>query len=401
MLSLANEPDRLKITVHCMGPSAADRAKSWLPSDRGNSIIASAKKGDSLNGSRGHAACVMAALEATGDGNIHIICDSDTVVVAKGWDDYIRKRMVDDEVGIMGTTYEDLGGFSSGASAVQTYKKVPSLTWCVLSPMHNWRDLTVMPNKSHQVSITSPQLSQIYNLPQGYSVFGEVGWQLPQYVYDHALTYDGWRQLKPSKDAVILKGLSDYHEEYHVDGEPFVVHHRGSMRHAYRGDKISRQFYSAVDDRLATELSRPPRWSWQDTGKKLEPVAPPAKPIARPPIEVKPEEFVPTGKEWLKVTFNGNVLRARRGVDRTVPGTELEFERPDVDRIGHLRVEGVLEHNYPIVVPPVTAAPYMLTVRNAAGAPLLVTCGRGGHVAVPCAKTWWLLVDVDGVQRVE
>lgn len=404
MTSLANRPELLTITVHCMGPTAAARSDPWV--QRGKAVIVPDKKGDPLNGSRGHGACVMNALAETGDGDIHVICDSDTVIVAKGWDDYLRKRLLDDGVGIVGSTYEDLGGFSSGASTVQTYKKVPSLTWCALSPLHDWRSLQVMPNKSHQVGITTAELSRIYNLPVGYSVFGEVGWQIPQYIHDHSLAYEGWRQLKPTKDAVILKGLSDYHEEFHVDTVPLVAHHRGSMRHAYRGDKISKQFYSAVDTYLAAELARPPRWTWEPSDKVptikvfrnepvVEPVAPP------PPVEVAPEAFTPSGKEWLKVSFNGTVVRGRKGIDRSKPASTLAFERPATDRIGHLRVEGTLEHNYPIVLPQTDVAPYMVTCRNATGAPLLVGCGRGGTVLVPAGRTWWLLVDVDGVQRVE
>ncbi len=401
MISLANHPEQLEITVHCMGPTAAVRSDGWL--QKGTSVIVPSNRGDPLNGSRGHAACIMSALTHTGDGKIHIVSDSDTVVVAKGWDDYIRTRMVDDEVGMMGTTYEDLGGFSSGGNIVQTYKKAPTFTWASLSPMHNWRDLNVMPNKSHQVAITTPLLSQIYNLPQGYSVFGEVAWQVPQYLYDNSLKYDGWRQLKPTKDAVVLKGLSDYHEEYHVDDVPFVVHHRGSMRHAYRADRISRQFYGAVDAYLVAELAHASRWNWIDKGKLIVAVAPPKRPVEaeRPAVTVEPEVYIAQGKEWLKVTFNGKVIRARKGINRSVTVTELEFERPLPTAIGHLRVEGTLEHNYPIVLPMTTAEQYMVTCRNTTGAPLLITCGKGKPVAVPNTRTWWLLVDVDGVQHVE
>lgn len=401
MLAMANHPDLLELTVHCMGPSAADRVSGWVK--QGRSIIVPSKKGDPLNGSKGHAVCIMSALAFTGDGKIHVVADSDTVVIAKGWDDYIRNRLVNDGIGMIGTTYEDLGGFSSGANSVQTYKKAPTFTWAALGPMHNWRDLNVMPNKAHHVAITTPLLSEIYNLPQGYSVFGEAAWQIPQYLYDNKLKYEGWRQLKPTKESVVLKGLSDYHEEYHADGTPFVVHHRGSMRHAYRGDKISAKFYTAVDTYLAKEATHEPRWKYTDEGKILTPVAPSVVRVEfnGPKVEVPPEKFVSSGKEWLKITFNGNVVRARKGIDRNIASPQLDFIVPGVDRLGHMRVEGMLEHNFPIVVPPTAKEPYMITVRNMTGAPLMVTNGSGGSVAVPTAKTWWLLVDIDSVQRVE
>lgn len=403
MLSLANRPESLKITIHCMGPTAAARCDSWV--QQGKAIIVPNKRGDPLNGSYGHAACIMHAINEMGDGNVHVICDSDTVVVARGWDDYIRQRMVDDNIGMMGTTYEDLGGFSSGASSVQTYKKVPTFTWGVLSPRHDWRSLTVMPDKAHHVAINTPELSQIYNLPMGYTVFGEAGWQVPQYLHDNRLTYDGWQQLKPTKDAVVLKGLTDYHEEFHAQGIPFVVHHRGSMKHSYRGGRISKPFYEIVDHYLAQEKLRPPRWTWEDTGAAIGIPTfidkPLPEPTAAPAIEVQPEAFTPAGKEWLKVSFNGKAIRTKRSVNRNVPGTALEFERPGPSSVGHLRVEGALEHTFPLVLPYTSTEPYLITCRNLSGSSLSVTCGKVRSVDMPHGATWWLLVDVDGVVRVE
>jgi hypothetical protein len=403
MLALAAHPDQLTITVHAMGPAAADRSRDWIK--HGTAVVVPGRKNDALHGSYGHAACIMSALKMSGNGEIHIVADSDTVVIAKGWDNYIRNRLVNDNIGMIGTTYEDLGGFSSGGSTVQTYKKKPTFTWAALQPMHNWRDLDVLPNKAHKIAINTPLLSEIYGLPQGYSVFGEAAYQIPQYLYNNKLTHEGWRQLKPTKDGIVLKGLSDYHEEYHAENIPFVVHHRGSLRHAYRGDRISRQFYAAVDAHLATEVANKPRWTWNDAGKSLSSIVdePPAQ-VAAPivPQEITPESFVPTIREWLKVSFSGAVIKARTNVDRNVASMTLPFTRPSTDKIGHLRVEGLLQHNYPIVVPTATE-PYMITVRNVTGAPVVVGSGKKNEtlVTIPHNKTWWLLVDIDGVQRVE
>lgn len=402
MLAMANHPESLKITVHCMSQAAADRVGTWLV--RGETKVVPDKRGEPLNGSYGHAACIMSALSMTGNGEIHVIADSDTVVVAKGWDDYIRNRLVNDGVGMIGTTYEDLGGFSSGKDKVQAYKKSPTFTWCALSPTHNWQDLSVWPDKGKQIAIDSELLSQIYGLPQGYSVFGEAGYQLPQYLHDNSLNCEGWRQLKPSKEGVVLKGLSDYHEEYHAADVPIVVHHRGSMRHRYREDRISRHFYKSVDDYLAEEQKRSEgRWTWSDNGKVLVPVSVKSQPNVPPgpKAQVAPSEYVPRGKEWIKVSFNGKVIVPRTTIDRKSPSKELSLKRPNVDAVGHVRVEGVLEHDYPIVLPPIVTEPYMVTLRNMSGAPLYVNCGKGAPVEVPNWKTYWLIVDVDSVQRVE
>lgn len=68
---------------------------------------------------------------------------------------------------------------------------------------------------------------------------------------------------------------------------------------------------------------------------------------------------------------------------------------------GQRHATETLEHVFPLVLPHVSSEPYMVTVRNLAGAALLVTCGRGSNLHVPAGKAWWVLVDVDGVQHVE
>jgi len=259
MLRLAADPSKISLTVHCMENGVAERVTQLLNVD-----VSSVPNvtGAPLGGSYGHGACVMNALASSNNGCINVIADSDTCMVAKGWDSYLKEKLIKGNVAIVGATYEDIGGFSSGSDKVQTYKKIPTLTWCALSPKHDWRSLNILPNKLHKVAIATDELSTIYNLPIGYVIFGEVGWQIPQYLHDNKLAYEGWRQLKPTKDAVVLKGLSDYHEEFHVDANvPFVVHHRGSLRHPYRGSEMSQRFYDAVDRYLQKELLMQPRWT--------------------------------------------------------------------------------------------------------------------------------------------
>lgn len=396
MRSLANRPELLKITAHCMSPTAVDRVNSTIGSETAVHVPP-LNVNHALIGSEGHGACVMSALSMTGDGGIHIIADSDTVIVAKGWDDYVRQRLVSDGIGIMGSTYEDPGGFSSGQSKVQTYKKVPTVTWCALSPLQDWRGLDVMPNKAHQVAITSPHLSNIYNLPEGYVVFGEVGWQIPQYVHDRGLKYDGWPQLKPSREAVVLKGLSDYHEEFHADGVPFVAHHRGSMRHTYRSDKISQQFYAAIDAYVSKELERAPRWTWVDDGKLASPFVSPACADKSTKNET---QRVTVDYEWLKVSFNGIVTRPKGVIDNRQSSIDLSFEQPKISEIGHIRIEGALNRPRYINVPQPKTTPYVITCRNATNEPIEVTCGLGKVITVASLKTSLLLVDVDGIQQV-
>ena len=391
MLSLANHPRDVKLTVHSMGAVGSERLKDLAQA----TCVTIAPRGkDPLHGSMGHGAAIMDALAMTGDGDIHVVCDSDTVVVAKGWDDYIRLQAFRG-VGMMGTTYEDLGGFSSGSGATQTYKKVPTFTWAMLNPKHDWRTLEVMPNKNHIIAIKTELQSKIYNLPVGYSVFGEAAWQVPQFLHDNNINYDGWRQLKPTKDAIVLRGLGDYHEEYHAEGNtvPFVVHHRGSMKHAYRSDKISSAFYGAVDRYLNTERERPTRWTWEGKGYELERLILPALPTTSGQVE---DTYIRAAGEWMKVTLDGDVVRVRNAKGL---GSMWELPCPGAGTY-HVRLEGTVK-GINVKVPPCSKVPYLIVARNMTQGVVTFTTGTGASVQVPDGKAWMLTVDIDGVVHVE
>jgi len=426
MRELANKPDFLRLSVHCMGPTAVERLTS-LPNTKVYQV-ADIAVDTGLVGSMGHAACVEHAMTMTDDGDIHIVADSDTVVLAKGWDDYVRYELLDKGLGTFGTTYEDIGGFTSGAGTVQTYKNVPNVVWMALSPNHRWRDLRARPRKNDNLHITNEGQSKIYGLPIGYHVLRDVAWQIPEYLSSRGITYVGWKQLKPSKDATVLKGLSDYHEEYHVteDDIPFVVHHRGSMRHAYRGDRISQNFYAAVDAWLVQEKARPTRWLWSpnDANKHAlmamagsksqatERIAEIEKgaglvlttPVPAPAVPNIASSNVAAGGStiagWLKATLDGNGVWSRY----TTPVPEVINVDFTPELTGkNLRLEGTVS-NVCITLPPVpeSGRPHTMTIRNltAGSVTLKIPAGRL-ELQVPKDKCWLILVDVDGVVHVE
>ncbi len=258
---LATNSNELVVIAHCMGEIIPELANSSLITEsRSVKMDVDATRDPNRGTSNDHALCIMDALSMTYDGNIHVIADSDTALLARGWDDYIRERM-NAGVGIIGTTYEDLGGFSSGSGIGQTYKKIPNFIFAALSPLHDWRALNVLPNKRHRVRIDTHELSKTYNLPIGQEVFGEAGWQVPQFLRDNNISYEGWTQLKPTKNAIVLKGLTDYSEEYHVDGNtPFVAHQRGGRKHAFKRHELSINFFNAVDAYVEEELLCSHRW---------------------------------------------------------------------------------------------------------------------------------------------
>jgi len=414
MRSLANHPDELSLTVHCMGPSAADRFNSYsLPQSTGMVIPGYQVN---KNGSMGHGIAVMSALAMTGNEDIHLIVDSDTCVIVKGWDDYIRQKLIIENFGIIGSTYEDQGGICSGAGAVQTYKGIPSVTWCALSPKHDWRTLKVLPSKDHRIKISTKELSETYNLPQGNSVFGEVGWQIPQYLRDHNLTYEGWKQLKPDSGAIVLKGLNNYHEEFHTRGEPFIVHHRGSLRHAFRVDKMSIQFYACVEERIKSIINTTPKWKWDDSYEYFPVYTRDVIPtqqiteipeIAKPePVPVNPTEtqiklVKPDGKsEWIKISLNGSVITPRSSAPRNSINSDLNMIKTNDDRFNHIRIEGQLNTTYIISLPIPDTKPYITSCRNATNSIINLCFLRGSQISLAAGATRILLVDIDGAQVV-
>lgn len=248
MVALADDPTDLKVTIHCLDERSVVMARDVAPPNA--SVVMVSRPiwlidNGSLAGSSGHAAGVEDAFRSMTDGDIHIVADGDTVVLMPKWDVHVKDVL--SAVGIFGVTYEAIGGFSSGTAQGQTYKDIPNVVWCAFAPGHPWDKLQAQPCKDGNIDVTDVRLSRVYNLPIGHSVFRDVAWQIPEFLDTHGIKYMGMKQLKPTKDAIVLKGLSDYHEEYHFNGEPFVVHQRGSLRHAFRQAKVSKQFYDAVD----------------------------------------------------------------------------------------------------------------------------------------------------------
>lgn len=429
MRSLANHHDKLRMSVHCMGPTAMENLAK-LPATK-TYHVPNISPDQGLVGSVGHGACVEHALSMTDDGDIHIIVDSDTVVLAKGWDDYVRHLVLDKDVGTFGATYEDVGGFTSGAGAVQTYKGAPNVVWMALSPLHRWQDLRALPEKSSNLEITSAGMSQIYGLPIGSHVLRDVAWQIPEYLASREISYVGLKQLKPSHVAsVVLKNLSDYHEEYHVEGDvPFIVHHRGSMKYKYRSDDISVNFYAKVDAWLTEELKRSPRWVWSPNeqfaktveilkfraetsrarinalestaGKIVTAVVSERK---KPEYSVAPAARLTetaTVNGWAKIAYGNKVILSRH-VQPTPAMVNVDFVPGDINQT--VRVEGNVLSGLQLKLPAtIDNTPYKLVVRNATPGTINVssmTEGRACSCDMPASACWLLLVDVDGVIHV-
>ena len=252
--NLAKNPERIVFLAYCLDSECVEILKN----DKETAEVIELPY---ARGSNGHAISIERAVSNFKAGEYNLLADTDTVMLLKNWDEILIKKA--DAYPVIGiTVYEDIGGFSSGSTKYQTYKQLPTVTWMFFSPTVNVSSLRgMMPDKEHPLPIDSEELSKIYNLPQGYILTKDVGWQVPEFLYRNKIPYITIMPIKPSsKEAIVLAGAHDYHDEFHWEGKPFLVHQRGSMKHRFRIDPMSKTFYAACEKYLCF-----PSWSVKPT----------------------------------------------------------------------------------------------------------------------------------------
>ena len=206
------------------------------------------------SGSIGHALGIISALHHRKDLGIHIWADADTVMLRAGWDVDLCQTLQTahgGEYDIIGATYEKLGGISSGGTTRQTYKGRPNLTWLAFNAENaNMKNFDPLPCKEKFLHIITPELSARYNLPCGYELLCDVGWKLPEFMDNSGLRDLGLKHLVPTVDPTLVFKSHHYHEEFHDLHGPLVGHQRGSMKHRFRIDPLSKQFYNELEEYL-------------------------------------------------------------------------------------------------------------------------------------------------------
>jgi hypothetical protein len=235
-------------TVHKMQGSY--RLKSWQ--DFKVYLKAKVTQRSQLGGSNGHAAALNAMTKNFKSLKGHnIIADSDVAMLVHGWDLITEKQLK--KYHLFGTSYENMGGFSSGHSKVQTYKNFPNANWLAISSECDFQNFDWMPKKEKNIKISDVKKSKIYGLPMGYEMVCDGGWALPSYCDNLGYSSKALLHVKPSDSNVqVLKTKNDYNEEYQLDGRAFVGHQRGGSRHLFRQSKVSVEFYNKVEDAVGT-----------------------------------------------------------------------------------------------------------------------------------------------------
>lgn len=202
-----------------------------------------------LGGSSGHAAGLNSAFKASGGEGIDIIADTDTVIVVKDWDVVLSKIL--DKDAIIGTSYEQKGGATSGHGLVQTYKTSPNLTWVAFSSRFPFSQVDASHILWRNMPITTQAQADLYGLKIGEALLRDVGWKIPQFLKDHNATSCILTHTNPeSGKCKVLQISNSYNEEFQLNGTPFIVHQRGSRKHAFKSEPLSAPFYAAAEKYL-------------------------------------------------------------------------------------------------------------------------------------------------------
>lgn len=241
-IGLCSDQERLVFHAYCLDK------ESYKKICQGN-LVSQATPVGLGRGSEGHAKALDEAVDSLVANEINIISDTDIVMLMEDWDRFLDEKLLGPMgYGLMGVPYECIGGFSSGAGQVQTYKKIPSATWMAMSPSYDFSGLNISPDKNSELLVDNYDLSKLYNLPIGASLLKDVGWRIPQFLREQKVPYYAFDIVKPnSPESLALRGCSPYHDEFQHDGQPFLVHQRGSMKHQFRIDPLSVDFYDACD----------------------------------------------------------------------------------------------------------------------------------------------------------
>ena len=241
-IGLASRKQDLSFHAYCLDGRSA---KKMLADPQVERVVTIEKDG----GSMGHAKAIEAAIGNFHSGCVNVISDTDVCILRQSWDSVLLEELCGaNGVGVFATQYEGIGGFSSGNVQRQQYKNKPSATWMAVSPNCDLSKLSVLPDKGTNIYIENSYLSKLYQLPMGYYLEKDVGWQVPAYLEENGVSYRVLDLVKPSEEnAIALRGCGDYHDEFQWGGEPFLAHQRGSMKHRFKIDRLSAGFYNACE----------------------------------------------------------------------------------------------------------------------------------------------------------
>ena len=191
---------------------------------------------------RRHSIAVQEAMEMSAHcpWAIHVVCDSDTSVVKRGWDEAMCKVL--ETYDCMGTAYQDVGSRNVRKNQQQTYKGKPNVQWMALRPGPPWHEYRVGDKQLvENFTIKTPEQEETFGLRSGHVLLTDTCWNLPVFMREHGITS---LALKNVDEPRVVDAC---YEEWWLDGEPFVVHQGKSRKNKFRCTQFSADFYAACD----------------------------------------------------------------------------------------------------------------------------------------------------------
>ena len=208
---------------------------------------------DDARGSNGHGLWLKEAFEqiVASIDTIHIICDADVVFLHPGWDDDLCQLFLCEGISCLATSYEKIGGPSTGQGTVQTYKGRPNVTFIAFAPYVDMLKFDPSHQKHQHMKIVTEEQSVTFGIPVGYELFRDTAWELPDYLRKH-----GWLDTsrvmihERENPQILTKDICGYCEEFVWEDKPFIAHQRGTSSKKFNVDPVSKLFVKACEDHL-------------------------------------------------------------------------------------------------------------------------------------------------------
>jgi hypothetical protein len=242
-LQMASSPGQLRFTVCCTDRRSHAFVSASPEFAELNVKVTSCPKHGLGLGSEQHGAAVNAMIRGFDPECHNMLADGDTVLLKPWWDTGVERAFRGADV--FGACFPD----QVGDHPQFWYQGHPSISWLVFKQGTDVSGFDAMPQKEADLKIDTPAQVELYGVPVGGMLIRDTAWRLPEFARDNGLRTTGMRAVKPG---VVFPAGAPF-VEYHLGGEPFVVHMQRSLRHPFRMTPTSQAFYDGCELYLARQ----------------------------------------------------------------------------------------------------------------------------------------------------
>jgi hypothetical protein len=177
---------------------------------------------------------------------INVIADSDTIMLKRGWDDDVRR--ICETCSCVGTTYVPFDQPGSRQGKIKTYVSHPNFCWIALAAGIDWKSFD--PARNDMIPVTTQGMADLTGLNIGDVWLQDTAFKFPEFLNALNKQFINLERVY-DKRIVLTSSCDDWHDEFHLNGEPFVAHQNRGSRYVFRSQPHSAPFYDACDAWLA------------------------------------------------------------------------------------------------------------------------------------------------------